>query len=126
MKKALSLCLAGIVAVCLGGGWAMAAGYFTPEFMSPSITGDKVLLAHHFGNRPDELFEPVNVHGGDYSDTVDPNPDMPVDPENRPYIDPGPDVPDPPGGGNMGPPEIIPGNGSMGPPDTTTATKGKG
>jgi len=126
MKKVLSLCLAGMLAVSLGGGWAMAAGYPNTGDMSPTVAGDKVLLAHHFGNRPDELFDPVNVHGGDYSDSIDPNPDMPVEPENRPYIDPGTDVPEPPGNGNMGPPDIIPGNGSMGSPDTTTVTKGKG
>ena len=124
MNKALSLCLGVLMATCFGVGLAHA-GSDTP-FLAPVAQTDEgtVLLAHHFGNRPDELFEPANVHGGDYSDSVDPNPDMPVEPENRPYIDPGTDQPDPPGQGNMGPPSDMPRNPNDVP--DTAVQKGRG
>lgn len=100
MNKALSLCLGVLLAIGFG---LVDAAIDSPQIRSSARTHEgATLLAQHFGHRPDELFAPTNVHGGDYSDSVDPNPDMPNEPENVRTSSRGPVSPTLPGRGAWG------------------------
>ncbi len=71
------------------------ASIYTPGHETIAAPADvRIYVAHHFGNRPDGLEDPENVHGGDTTqrpnEMTDPNgEDTPPDPAGRPDENPG-------------------------------------